>query len=198
LRTRLAAATASLGQDGFSLRAAVLALGGIVTDARDFATQESVLADDPRWHAETRTAIALELAAARLLARVATPVMPRFAGRLAALLGEHEPSWPSTVDLVPPGTAVDLSGQVYFAAHPEHESAETVWLTDLVRTTLGLPDAAAVAKKTLLELGMSSLQAVALQYQILERWDVDLPMSDLLSTRNLAAIGRQLTTGVNR
>jgi methionyl-tRNA synthetase len=206
LGTRLAAITTSLGQDGFSLRAAVAELDGIVADARDLAAREGVLADDPRWHAEARTTIALELAAARLLARVATPVIPRFAGRLAALLGDPDPIWPSLIDLVPPGTRVDLSGQVYFAAHPAHpardpagkaEAAELAWLADVVRTTLDLPGSAEIADRTLLELGASSLQAVAIQYQILQRWDVDLATAELLSESNVAAIARQLTAGVN-
>ncbi|MGP8303456.1 class I tRNA ligase family protein [Streptomyces inhibens] len=209
---RLAAVTAHLGQDGFSLRAATAELEGIVTDARAFAEREEVLAGASGWQSESRTALALELAAARLLSRVATPVMPRFAARLAALLGEGEPAWPSTVDLVPAGTRVDLAGQVFFAseptahrppepaAHAPHEAAPDPlpWLADLVRSTLGLPAQAAVADKTLRELGASSLQAVAVQYQILERLDLDVPMSELLSERNVAELSRYLTEAVAR
>ncbi|SHM75726.1 MULTISPECIES: class I tRNA ligase family protein [Streptomyces] len=204
LGRRLAAVTAHLGQDGFSLRAATAELEGIVTDARAFAGREAGLADAAGWQSENRTAMALEVAAARLLSRVATPVMPRFAGRLAALLGEREPTWPTTVDLVPAGTEVDLSGQVFFAAEPTSaQPAEAApdplpWLADLVRTTLGLPAEAAVADKTLLELGASSLQAVAVQYQILERLDLDIPMAELLSERNIGTLGRDLAQEVAR
>jgi methionyl-tRNA synthetase len=123
-------------------------------------------------------------------------VLPRFAGRLAALLGDPDPAWPVVVDLVPAGTEVNLSDQVYFTAQPRPESAEQTWLTGVVRETLGLPGTAAVAGRTLLALGTSSLQAVAIQYQILQRWDVDLPAAQLLSERDVAAIARLLTTEV--
>ncbi|EKX61620.1 cupin domain-containing protein [Streptomyces ipomoeae] len=220
LGRRLSAVTAHLGQDGFSLRAATAELEGIVTDARAFAEREEVLLGAPGWQSENRTAMALELAAARLLSRVATPVMPRFAARLAALLGESEPPWPSTVDLIPAGTTLDLTGQTFFAAEPARplaaepapslaaesappEPSETApdplpWFADLVRSTLGLPAEAVVADKTLRELGASSLQAVAMQYQILERLDLDVPMTDLLSERNIAALSRELAGEVTR
>ncbi|KPC58426.1 class I tRNA ligase family protein [Streptomyces chattanoogensis] len=210
LGARLTAVTAHLGQDGFSLRAATTELEGIVTDARAFAAREEVLADASGWQSENRTAMALELAAARLLARVATPVMPRFAARLAALLGEDDeggPAWPSTVALVPAGTRVDLTGQVFFAAEPAASDTPGAagppdaedplpWLADLIRSTLGLPADAAVADKTLKELGASSLQAVAVQYQILERLDLDIPIPELLAERNVAALGRALAQEV--
>ncbi|MER6526280.1 class I tRNA ligase family protein [Streptomyces sp. NPDC001508] len=204
LGRRLAAVTAHLGQDGFSLRAATAELEGIVADARAFAAREEVLADASGWQSEHRTAMALELAAARLLSRVATPVMPRFAARLAALLGESEPAWPSTVDLVPAGAGLDLIGQVFFiaepapAAPPDAAPDPLPWLADLVRSTLGLPAGAVVADKTLRELGASSLQAVAVQYQILERLDLDVPMAELLSGRNIAALSRELAEAVAR
>jgi methionyl-tRNA synthetase len=64
---------------------------------------------------EVRTATALELAAAALLARGAAPVMPRFAARLAEALGQPPPDeWPTSVDLVPPGQKVTLAGTVFF------------------------------------------------------------------------------------
>jgi methionyl-tRNA synthetase len=222
LGRRLDAVTASLGQDGFSLRAATAELEGIVTDARGFAEREEMLSGAPGWESENRTAMALELAAARLLSRVATPVMPRFAGRLAALLGESGPAWPDTVELVPAGTRVELAGRVFFAAEPagqalqepavpeaappEQPPAEPQetppdplpWFADLVRSTLGLPAEAAVADRSLLELGASSLQVVAVQYQIMERLDLDVPMSELLSGRSVAALSRDLAEGVDR
>ncbi|WP_274918107.1 class I tRNA ligase family protein [Streptomyces sp. WZ-12] len=204
LGRRLAAVTGHLGQDGFSLRAATGELEGIVTDARAFAGREAVLAGGSGWQSENRTAMALELAAARLLSRVATPVMPRFAGRLAALLGESEPAWPSTVELVPAGSQLDLTGQVFFAAEPTPPPSSGAapdplpWLADVVRATLGLPPDAAVADKTLSELGASSLQAVTVQYQILERLDLDIPMAELLSGRSIAALGRDLAQEVAR
>ena len=75
------------------------------------------------WKDEARTAIALELAAAQLLARVAAPVMPRFAARLARALGTTDvSSWPAQVELVAPGSRIDLEKQSYFEALPSDGS----------------------------------------------------------------------------
>ena len=103
--------TNALGQDGFSLNRAAAALDGLVADTLRFSEFESKTADLPDWADETRTAIALELAAAKLLAHCAAPVMPRFAAKLAAALGLDEPTqWPELVTLVPPGTKINLAG----------------------------------------------------------------------------------------
>jgi methionyl-tRNA synthetase len=119
LGIRLAAVADSFGQDGFSLNRAAAELDGIVVDTRQFAEAEARTALIAGWKDEARTAIALELAAAQLLARAATPVMPRFAARLARALGTTElPSWPSQVALVAPGTRIGLEQQSYFEALP--------------------------------------------------------------------------------
>ncbi|WP_371593628.1 class I tRNA ligase family protein [Streptomyces virginiae] len=119
LGIRLAAVTDSLGQDGFSLNRAAAELDGIVVDARRFAEAEARTALIADWSDEARTAVALELAAAQLLARAAAPVMPRFATRLAEALGTADlSSWPSQVELVAPGTPIGLANQSYFAALP--------------------------------------------------------------------------------
>ncbi|WP_055589247.1 class I tRNA ligase family protein [Streptacidiphilus griseoplanus] len=115
LRHRLAEVTGALGQDGFSLNLAAEALTGIVADAQRFHRTEGRLADSPALADESRTAVALELAAAQLLARCATPLMPRFAGRLAAALGAAAPvEWPRAVELVKPGTRITLADQEFF------------------------------------------------------------------------------------
>ena len=63
-----------------------------------------------RWSSEARTAIALELAAARLLATASAPVLPRFSAKLAAALGIPAiDSWPDTADLVEPGSRSTLT-----------------------------------------------------------------------------------------
>jgi methionyl-tRNA synthetase len=125
LGVRLAAVTASLGQDGFSLNQAAAELSGIVEDAIRFSALESTAAGIDEWRDETRTAVALELAAALLLARCAAPVMPRFAARLATALGVPDLStWPDAVELVPPGTPVDLTHQAFFSATPETLTAK--------------------------------------------------------------------------
>ncbi len=108
--------TSSLGQDGFSLNRAAQALDGLVGDTLRFSALERPTANIAEWKDCSRTAIALELAAAKLLAHCATPVMPRFGGKLAAALGISAPDrWPDLVTLVSPGTQVDLAGQIFFA-----------------------------------------------------------------------------------
>ncbi|PXX69266.1 methionyl-tRNA synthetase [Nocardia tenerifensis] len=125
LGNRLSAVTAALGPDGFSLELAAAELHGIVTDTVRFADREGAVATVDGWADEARTAVALELAAARLLAHCATPVMPRFAQRLGEALGEQRPGeWPQTVELVPAGTEVDLARE-FFAA-PSVVAAEPV------------------------------------------------------------------------
>ena len=119
LGVRLAAVADSLGQDGFSLNRAAAEVDGIVVDTRRFAEAEARTALIAGWQDEARTAIALELAAAQLLARAAAPIMPRFAARLAQALGKTDlSSWPSQVELVAPGTRIDLQQQSYFEALP--------------------------------------------------------------------------------
>lgn len=115
LSLRLDEITAALNPEGFSLRAAAAALDGIVTDVRAFSRQQSALAGNDRWSSEARTAIALELAAARLLATASAPLMPRFSAKLAAALGIPEiETWPDTADLVEPGSRCTLAGTRFF------------------------------------------------------------------------------------
>src|SRR5207248_2322457 len=82
LEVRLAEMAGCLGQDGFSLNLAARTLEGIVDDTLRFSAFQRAKEGQPDWKDETRTAIALELAAARLLATCAAPVMPRFSARL--------------------------------------------------------------------------------------------------------------------
>ncbi|MFI1355982.1 class I tRNA ligase family protein [Streptomyces sp. NPDC020898] len=120
LGARLAAVTGSLRADGFSLNQAAAELDGLIEDTLRFSRQEARTAQTAGWQDEARTAIALELAAARLLAHIATPVMPRFAGRLATALGLPEPTeWPDTVELVAPGSEIRLGDTVFFKPFPE-------------------------------------------------------------------------------
>ncbi|MFJ8011425.1 class I tRNA ligase family protein [Streptomyces sp. NPDC096339] len=131
LTVRLAAVTRSLGQDGFSLNQAAEELNGLVEDVLRFTEAEYAVAGIGRWNDHTRTTVALELAAARLLARVAAPVMPRFADRLAAALGMEEAlgtqdaaTWPRTVELLPAGTKVALVDAVFFLRSDSERSAD--------------------------------------------------------------------------
>jgi methionyl-tRNA synthetase len=180
--------TASLGQDGFSLNQAARGLHRIVTDTLAFAAREAAAAEIAQWSDEARTAIALELTAARLLATCAAPVIPRFAGRLASALGLPAPDrWPRTVAPLSPGTRVDLARQVFFGAAPE-QTPLLPWLSGLVRGTLRLPDDEPVHDKALVALGMESLQAIALQYQISELLGADVSVEDLMGERDVTAL----------
>ncbi|MFE9769593.1 class I tRNA ligase family protein [Streptomyces sp. NPDC005808] len=115
LGTRLAALTGSLSPDGFSLRQAATELDGIIQDVVRFSAAERLVADGDDWRDESRTAVALELATARLLASGTAPVLPRFASRLSAALDLPEPTaWPRTVELLTPGSKVRLSSAVFF------------------------------------------------------------------------------------
>jgi methionyl-tRNA synthetase len=115
LQLRLDMIALHLDADGFALSDAVHEINELVTDTVRFAHAHRPLADDPARYDEWRTAVALELAAARLLAAVTAPIMPRFAQRLAARLGQSVmDSWPDVVTLVPPGSGIDLAGTVFF------------------------------------------------------------------------------------
>lgn len=192
LGTRLAEVTGSLSEDAFSLNQAAEALGGIVEDAVRFADREARAAGLETAASQTRTAIALELAAAWLLARCAAPVLPRFARGLADALGIGAPEvWPELVTLLPPGSRVDLVGRTFFvepgrqAEEPAAEPRLLDWLSETVRTSLRLPADEPVADRTLTELGISSMQSVALQYQILEKTGADVTVDQLLGERDV-------------
>lgn len=201
LETRLAQLTGSLGQDGFSLNQAAEALNGIVEDVTVFSRRQAPAADVESCADETRTAVALELAAARLLATCAAPVMPRFAARLAEALGGPPPAeWPDTVTLVPAGTEVALARREFFADPQEADPQENAspllpWLSDLVRETLRLPADEPVHDSSLVRIGMESLQAIALQYQITERLGADVPLEDLLGDRTVAELADLILEG---
>jgi methionyl-tRNA synthetase len=187
LESRLAEMTGCLSEDGYSLNQAARALTGIVEDTLRFSHLEAPATDLPEWRNEARTAIALELAAAKLLAHCAAPVMPRFADALAAALGIDPPrEWPQLVTLVPQGTAVNLRDKVFFHAPP----AEDEWLCALVRETLQLAEDTPVADQTLVALGAESMQAIAVQYQILTATGTDVPMEELFGDRTIREIAK--------
>jgi methionyl-tRNA synthetase len=211
LNLRLAALANSLGPDAFSLNQAAGELDGIVRDAVDFARREAAVGASDAWRSETRTAVALELAAARLLAYGCAPVLPGFAARLAAALGLPDlATWLQTVELVRPGSRITLAGETFFQAVPttgpavESTAGPTVeseagpadallgWVQRVVRTALQLDDADPIDDRSLMELGLSSLQLIAVQYQIMERLGVDLNSDDLLSAGSVADLAALL------
>ena len=117
LQTRLERVSLLYGSGAFALNEVVREIDGLVDEAVRFSRQHATLAADAALADERRTVIALELAAARLLAQVTAPVMPRFSARLASALGGGAvDSWPEVVTLLPPGSAVDLAGTVFFRA----------------------------------------------------------------------------------
>lgn len=194
LDNRLAQMTGALGQDGYSLNLAARTLTGIVEDAQRFAGLEGAVFGMPPWKDEARTAIALELAAAKLLAYCAAPVMPRFAAKLAAALGIDPPAqWPKLVTLVPPGSKVNLARQGFFGEGAQPAASPLLpWLCGVVREALQLPEDTEVAGATLVSLGVESMQAIALQYQILAQTGADITVQDLLGDRTLADLAAGL------
>ncbi|OLE28721.1 MAG: methionine--tRNA ligase [Actinobacteria bacterium 13_1_20CM_3_71_11] len=201
LNTRLAAVSGALGPDGFSLNQASAELDGLVDDVRRFAAQEARVAASETWRDEARTAIALELAAAKLLATCAAPVLPRFAAALAAALGSGPiDAWPQIATLVAPGSPITLADRTFFldpkvSADQRDEPKDTAdqrdepkdtelarWLAETVTATLQLDAEPAGDNATLVSLGMASLHAVTLQYQILEHTGVEVPVEDLLGS----------------
>ena len=96
----------------FSLRSATRALVRLVEATRVFAASQTHFAGVAKRSNELRTALALELAAARLLAQGVAPIMPRFAERLWQGLGQEgsplDAGWPEGHGWVVGGTKVDL------------------------------------------------------------------------------------------
>ncbi|PTU66051.1 methionine--tRNA ligase [Chromobacterium sp. Panama] len=115
LSNRLTSLSTHYGADGFTLNRVTEELDGLVAGALRFAKSNERIRRNPALRDEYRTAVALELATARLLAQAAGPLMPRFAQRLGRALGmEGVDVWPESVELSPPGAALDLAEQRFF------------------------------------------------------------------------------------
>lgn len=113
------------GADAFSLRRAVRVLSTLVADARTFGSAQAFMAGSPGLSGRYDAAQAAELAAARALAVGCWPVMPAFAGRLLAALGEPlgadgTPRWDATANALPAGRALgDLAAAAGFGPAAE-------------------------------------------------------------------------------
>jgi methionyl-tRNA synthetase len=96
---------------GFSPALAARALCELVEDAKRFGAAEQQAAGAAGLAAERRTAVALELAAARSLATMGYPLVPDLSARLWTALGfddDRPRRWDPTVAFVPAGQ--DVSG----------------------------------------------------------------------------------------
>ena len=115
LNQQLASLKTHYGADGFALNRVVEELDRLVAGALRFAKSNQRISQNPALRDEYRTAIALELATARLLAQAASPLLPRFAQRLGEALGmERVDRWPEAVELTPAGTLLALAEQAFF------------------------------------------------------------------------------------
>jgi methionyl-tRNA synthetase len=105
-----------------SLQEVARTLHELVDQSSAFSVSQQPLAGIPELLAERSTALALELAAARLLAQLSAPLMPKFATQLWKHLGFRQTleqqGWPQQVEFVPGGqrilAAAGLSSRRYF------------------------------------------------------------------------------------
>lgn len=180
LNGHLQQTTDALNADGFSLRRAAQQLKNLVQDTLTFSRSQQRLAGIAGWKDEYRTSLALELAAAQLLSGLAQPLMPRFASRLAAALGNEAASrWPQQAAIVTPGNAITLHQVTFFSdGNAPQEPQHWAWLKEKLVTLL--PNAAPEPSQRLAELGATSLMAVTLQYYLLNELQADIPLAFLL------------------
>jgi methionyl-tRNA synthetase len=66
------------------------------------------------------------------------------------------------------------------------------WLVERVAEALQLPVDEVSLGSRLVGLGMTSLQAIAVQYQVLEKTGVDVSIEDLLGERTIAQLAEHL------
>ncbi|HEV2855409.1 MAG TPA: class I tRNA ligase family protein [Thermoanaerobaculia bacterium] len=102
----------------FSRQRAARVLCELVREARYFSAAEASWSKVPDRSEERRTVMALELLAAKLLAVMASPMMPEFAERLWRGLGYEAPvkeqRWEDRPSWVPAGQQVGSLGEPYF------------------------------------------------------------------------------------
>ncbi|WP_338426267.1 class I tRNA ligase family protein [Sphingopyxis kveilinensis] len=191
LQARLDAITIHYGADGFSLNGVMRELNGLVEDAIRFAATHRCLSGDRDAHDEWRTVIALELAAARLLAQCAAPVIPRFAGRLAEAIGADGVAahWADGVSLLPPGTEIRLAGACFFAV-PEAASLTLPRSGPdaMLRAILNLAPDVPIGSKAPADLGLTSLGAITLQHRLQTECGVELSIGDILEAATIDAL----------
>lgn len=116
----------ALAAETFSLATVAEELCALVRAARRFGEGEAYLAGVEAWHAERRTAVALELLAAKTLAMASAPLLPDLAAQVWRALGYADDgplAWESVPSFVPGGQRVDGLRTVAIAS-PDGEGAE--------------------------------------------------------------------------
>jgi methionyl-tRNA synthetase len=105
------------GYEACSLREASAAIHDLVERATGFGAAQGHLAGLPALAVQRATGLALELAAARTLARLVAPIMPGFAEQLWRCLGEDGAvAWSDDVAPIPAGQPIALAGRAFFPA----------------------------------------------------------------------------------
>lgn len=121
-------AEAALAAESFSMRRLTRLACELVRSASDFGKRQDAYGLHPSGKDERRTGIALELAAARVLALIASPVMPGFAEHLWAGLGYASPfsdvRWDSLPQFVTPYQELgDLGGEFFHSVKAQEQQA---------------------------------------------------------------------------
>ena len=93
----------------FSPQRAARGLRELVRTARRFAAEQQPWRKLPERRDDWRTAVALELTAARQLALLSAPIMPSFAERLWRHLGEESSLWEASWEQPPPFLTAGLN-----------------------------------------------------------------------------------------
>lgn len=101
---------AKAGYEARRLQSVVKAAVDMVVRAQGFGHEQSHLKNLPDYADYRSTAVALELAAARLLAKMMYPIMPNFGAQLWKILGNHQPidqePWARQVAFLEPGQRI--------------------------------------------------------------------------------------------
>jgi methionyl-tRNA synthetase len=114
---RALALRANHGYAAWSLKEASIAIHELVDRAVAFGAAQGHLAGVESLATERATGLALELAAARTLAMIVSPIMPAFAQQLWIALGDTGPiQWDDDIVPVPPGRPIELASAQFFPA----------------------------------------------------------------------------------
>ena len=129
LQEHLSAAAEGYQPESFSLHQVTDVIRDLVREARRFGQGERYWKLVETRSQENRTGIALELLAAKVLALIAAPIMPDFAGRLWQALGfddggPGDGSWDTALEWLEPGRELDSLDQDFFPGLGEYLEEE--------------------------------------------------------------------------